>query len=76
MIDFLAWTYSKIDDPEIALELSDIDPTIFTDTSVGGMGYRRSKRYQNIVVFYDGNPGMGCHISMTGQGCNADSMRL
>jgi phage replication initiation protein len=69
LIDFLAWTYSKIDDPDIALELTGFDPAIFVDTSVGGMGYRRSLRYMNIVLFYDGNKGMGCHISMTGQGC-------
>jgi phage replication initiation protein len=69
LIDFLAFTYPEVDDPDTALRQSGIDPDIFTDTPSGGNGYRHSKRYQNMVVFYDGNKGMGCHISFTGQGC-------
>jgi phage replication initiation protein len=69
LIDFLAVTFKKVTDPMTAIEYCGLDPGLFIDTSIGGMGYKRSFRLDNIVGFYDGNDGMGCHISMTGQGC-------
>lgn len=68
LIDWFAWTL-KTNDPHEAIKLSGLDCMDFTNTGGGGMGYKSSMRAGNIVVFYDGNEGMGCHISMTGKGC-------
>lgn len=68
LIDWLAWTL-KVVDPHEAIRLSGLDCLEFSAASGGGMGYKSSLRSGNVVVFYDGNEGMGCHISMSGQGC-------
>lgn len=68
LIDWLAWTV-KVTDPHEAITLCGLDDFDFIACDFGGMGYRSSMRSGNIVVFYDGAPNMGCHFSMTGQGC-------
>lgn len=68
LIDFCAFTV-KVSDPVEALKASGFDPGLFSESSGGGMGYKKSMRYDGIVCFYDGNEDMGCHISMTGHGC-------
>ena len=68
LIDFLAWTL-KVVDPVEALKMSGFDASLFTPCDIGGMGYRKSYRYGHIVCFHDGNDDMGCHISLSGQGC-------
>ena len=69
LIDWLAFTFKDVTDPDVALERAGFDSLDFVPSSVGGLGYKLSKRSGNIVVYYDGNVDMGCHISMTGQGC-------
>ncbi len=68
LIDWLAWSL-KVVCPHEAIKLSGLDCLDFSASGIGGMGYKSSLRSGNIVVYYDGNDGMGCHISMTGQGC-------
>lgn len=68
LIDWLSWTL-KLVDPDEAIRLSGLSSLSFSESASGGMGYKRSKRSGNIVVFYDGAENMGCHISMSGQGC-------
>ena len=68
LIDWLAWTI-KTDNPHEAIKLSGFSCLSFTQSKSGGMGYKSSLRSGNIVVYYDGAENMGCHISMTGQGC-------
>ena len=68
LIDWLSWTLKTVD-PDEAIKQSGLAAIPFKITNGGGMGYKQSMRSGNIVVFFDGNPGMGCHISMTGQGC-------
>lgn len=68
LIDWLSWTL-KVVDPLEAIALSGLDSMDFVKSSGGGLGYKSSMRAGNVVVYYDGNDGMGCHISMTGQGC-------
>lgn len=70
LIDWLSWTL-KTKDPREAIELSGLSCMDFSESSGGGMGYKSSLRSGNIVVFYDGNENMGCHISMSGKGCRA-----
>ena len=68
LIDWLSWTL-KVNDPDEAIKLSGLSALPFSDSKGGGMGYKSSKRSGNIVVFFDGTENMGCHISITGQGC-------
>jgi phage replication initiation protein len=37
--------------------------------SFGFSGYRKSLRYGNISIYYDGRADMGCHVELSGQGC-------
>ena len=68
LIDWLSWTLKTLD-PDDAIKQSGLSCLSFSDSKGGGMGYKSSKRAGNIVVFYDGAENMGCHISMSGQGC-------
>lgn len=68
LIDWLSWTLKTLD-PEQAIKESGLSCMTFTKSKGGGMGYKASMRAGNVVVFYDGSENMGCHISMTGQGC-------
>lgn len=68
LIDWLSWTVKTVD-PYQAIEISGLRCLAFQPCEYGGMGYKKSLRSGNIVVFYDGAEDMGCHVSMTGQGC-------
>src|SRR6185369_10276265 len=68
LIDWFAWTL-KVDCPDEALKLSGLDNLPFAPANGGVMGYKKSKRCGNITIYYDGSEGMGCHVSMSGQGC-------
>jgi len=68
LIDWLSWTLKDLD-PDVAIEKSGLSGLAFIPSKGGGMGYKQSRRCGNIVVFFDGQDSMGCHISMTGQGC-------
>lgn len=41
----------------------------FADMPHGRYGYRRGQVCGGITLLYDGNPGMGCCLIITGQGC-------
>lgn len=69
LIDWLSVTV-KVDDPQDAIRIIDLDPALFTPVSKGKYGYGKSLRCDNITVLYNGpHLEMGCHIEMTGQGC-------
>lgn len=69
LIDWLSWTLKDVTDPHEAIKKSGLSAFDFTASASGGMGYKSSIRSGNIVVYFDGNVGMGCHVSLTGQGC-------
>lgn len=68
LIDWLSWTL-KVNDPYEAIEISGLRDLSFSAVGFGGMGYKQSLRAGNVVVYFDGSDTMGCHVSMTGQGC-------
>lgn len=41
----------------------------FCDMPKGANGYKSGVICGNICILYDGKPGMGAHVNMTGQGC-------
>lgn len=69
LIDWCAWTLPRILDPYEAIRLSGLKCLAFQPHEFGGMGYKKTLRAGNVVVYYDGADNMGVHISMTGQGC-------
>lgn len=69
LIDWFAWTLPRVQSPEEAIKISGLSCFDFKPCDFGGMGYKKSLRAGNVVVFYDGADNMGVHISMTGQGC-------
>lgn len=68
LLDWVAFTL-KVDDPYQVLPLLDLSPSLFSEFPFGFSGYRKSLRFGNISVYYEGRDGMGCHIEMSGQGC-------
>lgn len=68
IIDWVAFTL-MVDDPYQVLPILDLSPSLFTEFSFGFSGYRKSLRFGNISVYYEGRDGMGCHVEMSGQGC-------
>jgi phage replication initiation protein len=69
LIDWFAFTFPKILCPDDAIKTAGLNCLDFKPCDFGGMGYKKSLRAGNIVVFFDGADNMGVHISMTGQGC-------
>jgi len=68
LIDWLAFT-CKGDDPQAVIDISALPPALFTDSTIGISGYRKSYRCGNIAVYYAGRDDMGCHVEISGQGC-------
>lgn len=69
LIDWLSWTLTDVSEPYEAMGSLGVRGLAFSASPYGGMGYRQSLRSGNIVIYFDGAENMGCHISMTGQGC-------
>lgn len=69
LVDWLAFTFPRVLDPHHAIKIANLDSMVFEQCEYGGMGYKKSLRCGNVVVFYDGAENMGVHISMTGHGC-------
>lgn len=67
LIDWFAFTV-PVSDPLEAIEKSGLKSMEFIEGH-GSMGYKKSLRCGNVVVFFDGAENMGCHVSLTGQGC-------
>lgn len=68
LIDWAAFTF-KPDNPYEVLEILKLDAALFTEMERGHYGYSRTLRSGSIAIFYEGRENMGCHVTMTGQGC-------
>jgi len=69
LLDWVAFTFKNITDPGDVLEIISIPFDLFIDSPVGFSGYRKSLRFGNISIYYNGRDDMGCHVEMSGQGC-------
>ncbi|MCE1226216.1 MAG: replication initiation factor domain-containing protein [Geobacteraceae bacterium] len=67
LIDWVSFTLPDVN-PQNAIALLHLEMGAFT-TLGGSMGYKQSYRLGNISVFFDGTEEMGCHVTMSGQGC-------
>jgi len=68
LIDWAAFTF-KLKDPCEVLKIIDLNQALFMELERGIHGYRKSLRFGNICVYFDGQANMGCHVVMSGQGC-------
>ena len=68
LIDWAAFTF-KLCDPKEVVNIIGLKASLFTELERGIHGYRKSLRYGSIGIFFDGQPNMGCHVVMSGQGC-------
>lgn len=69
LIDFASLTFLHINDPAQALQIIGLSESLFCESPIGALGYKKVMRFGNISVYYDGSQDMGVHVSMTGQGC-------
>ncbi|GFE60622.1 replication initiation factor domain-containing protein [Geobacter sp. AOG2] len=68
LIDWVAFTV-KIIDPQEILQIIGLKSELFSELDRGLYGYQKSLRFGNICVYFAGRPDMGCHVTMSGQGC-------
>lgn len=67
LIDWVSFTIPT-KDPVDVINLMHLNPGAFTALG-GAMGYKDSLRLGHISVFHNGTDEMGCHVTMSGQGC-------
>ena len=60
---------SKDDDPSFFIDLLGMDSCAWEELDHGRNGYRKGLYFGSITILYDGNPGMGVCLDMSGQGC-------
>lgn len=68
IIDWFAFTVTHCE-PYRVVDMMGLKRGLFDELERGGMGYKKSLRYGNITIFYDGSENMGCHVEISGQGC-------
>lgn len=68
LLDWVAFTL-MVNDPHEVMDTLALSSPLFTAFNYGFSGYRKSLRFGNISVYYEGREGMGCHVEMSGQGC-------
>lgn len=69
LIDWLSIT-SKLHSPEDVISLIGMEDCKWEITR-GAFGYQSRYFYEHISIHYDGAPGMGVWLEMSGQGCRA-----
>ena len=67
-IDWLGFTLTGEENPEIAIDLLGYKMEEFTALTRGASGYRKQFRHclYPVSILYDGNEGMGIHVDITG----------
>lgn len=68
LIDWVAFTV-KIVDPLEVVKILKVNSGLFSELDYGFSGYRKSLRFGQVSVYYEGRENMGCHVVMSGQGC-------
>lgn len=68
-VDWVQVTFTFTTELEKIYDILGMKSTDFMDAKHGNYGYKSQKFCNHISIFYDGGPGMGVHVQMTGQGC-------
>lgn len=67
-VDWVQATFKIAQPDQLISEVLQLKIDDFQESN-GQFGYQKCKRLDNILIFYEGSPGMGIHLQMTGQGC-------
>ena len=62
---------SKNEDPQAWVKLLGMEGCSWDELDHGRNGYRKGLYFGSISILYDGNPGMGACLDMSGQGCRS-----
>lgn len=62
---------SKEEDPQAWVKLLGMEGCSWDELGHGRNGYRKGLYFGSISILYDGNPGMGACLDMSGQGCRS-----
>ena len=62
---------SKEEDPQAWVKLLGMESCGWEELGHGRNGYRKGLYFGSISILYDGNPGMGACLDMSGQGCRS-----
>lgn len=62
---------SKEEDPQVWVKLLGMERCGWDELGHGRNGYRNGLYFGSISILYDGNPGMGTCLDMSGQGCRS-----
>lgn len=62
---------SKNEDPQAWVKLLGMESCGWDELGHGRNGYRKGLYFGSISILYDGNPGMGACLDMSGQGCRS-----
>lgn len=62
---------SKDEDPSSWFNVLGMQQCTWEDLGHGRNGYRKGLYFGSISILYDGNPGMGSCLDMSGQGCRS-----
>lgn len=68
-VDWLQVTFKNVEDYTEVIELIGLVPSDFTYFPTGNFGYKSHARFGHIEVYFDGQPNMGVHLKISGQGC-------
>lgn len=69
LVDWVSATFSSDTPPERLADALGLPFYLFVQMDRGNFGYRKQYRFGHIAIYFDGNPGMGIHLEMSGQGC-------
>lgn len=71
IIDWLQFTLTatNVTADNTIINVLHLDVQNFIKLDYGKMGYKQQLFYNDTYILYDGNPGMGVHVIMSGQGC-------
>lgn len=61
----------KDEDPEVWMQLLGMESAPWELLDHGANGYRQAYFFGSISIWFDGQPGMGCCVNMSGQGCRS-----
>lgn len=61
----------KDEDPEVWMKLLGMESAPWELLDHGANGYRQAYYFGSISIWFDGQPGMGCCVNMSGQGCRS-----
>lgn len=61
----------KDEDPAVWMQLLGMENSPWELLDHGANGYRQAYYFGSISIWFDGQPGMGCCVNMSGQGCRS-----